>query len=101
MRSPAEDEVQSPAENGAVRVISVTATGDFQVQNRGANPVQSRCEPSVVFSPQHSGLRSGLVSITTDALIPRQTVTLSGSGVAEGECKDEARDDKRRRCNAD
>jgi hypothetical protein len=90
-----------PAENGAVHVIAVTATGDFQVQNHCANPVQSRCELSVVFSPQRSGLRSGLVSITTDALNPRQTVTLIGSGAAEGECKDEDRDDKSRRCEDD
>ena len=37
-----------PIENGAVRVIAVTASGDFQVQNHCANPIQSRCEFSVV-----------------------------------------------------
>jgi hypothetical protein len=90
-----------PAENGAIRVISVTATGDFRVQNRCANPVQLRCELFVVFDPKRSGLRSGLASITTDALNPRQTVILRGSEVAEGECKGDDRDDKGRRCEDD
>lgn len=76
-----------PIENGAVRVLTVTATGDFQVQNHCANPIQSRCEFSVVFSPQRARLRTGSISITTDASNPRQTVSLSGRGISGGECK--------------
>jgi hypothetical protein len=90
-----------PIENGAVRVIAVTATGDFQVQNHCANPIQSRCEFSVVFSPQHAGLRTGSISITTDASNPRQTVSLSGRGIGGGECKRRDHDHKDVDCDDD
>ncbi|MDE2370794.1 MAG: choice-of-anchor D domain-containing protein [Burkholderiales bacterium] len=80
-----------PAENGSVRVLSVVATGDFQVRNDCASPIRATCRLSVVFSPRRAGTSHGTLSITTDAMNPIQSVALSGRGVGAGACEGQAR----------
>jgi VCBS repeat-containing protein len=70
--------------NGTVtlNVTSIAASGDFAVSDNCGSGlgVGGNCTLVVTFIPSASGARSGIVTITTDALGSPHTVALSGTG---------------------
>jgi hypothetical protein len=64
-------------------ITNVAVSGDF-IQNNGCIGEQlaagSSCYVSIMFSPKHSGTRTGTLTITTSG--PKVTTSLSGTGLA-------------------
>jgi uncharacterized repeat protein (TIGR03803 family) len=71
------------AGGGTVSVTGVSVTGDFQVTNGCTGGVAggASCSIQVAFVPALAGLRTGILTITTDAGGPF-SVALSGTGTA-------------------
>ena len=67
-------------------VTSVTASGDFAETNTcvSSSPLPSNgsCSVSVTFTPTAPGTRTGALTITGNATVRPQTVTLTGTGLA-------------------
>jgi len=66
----------------AVNISSITASGDFSQANNCGSKLNAgaNCTISVTFTPTAIGARSGLISITDNAVGSPQTVNLAGSG---------------------
>jgi len=69
----------------ALDISSIATTGDFSQTNTcpvgGSLGVGSNCMISVTFTPSAEGTRTGSVTITDNAPLSPQTVSLSGTGV--------------------
>jgi hypothetical protein len=67
---------------GAISISNVAATGDFSQTNNCSSSLAlgATCTVSVVFSPTATGLRSGLLSVTTNTGVGVYTASLSGKG---------------------
>ena len=70
--------------NAALNIGGITASGDFSQTNSCPVTVAigASCSISVTFDPVASGLRSGVLTVTSDALSNPDTVALSGMGLA-------------------
>lgn len=74
-----------------LHMTSVTASGDFDIQNPSANPCpdtiqttgHGSCVVNVVFKPTASGVRSGAVTFTSDATNSPTVIDLAGTGSNE------------------
>ena len=68
--------------NAALKVTSITASGDFaQTNNCGASlAVSATCTINVTFSPTAGGNRSGSIALADNAGNSPQTVSLTGTG---------------------
>ena len=68
--------------NSALTILSITATGDFaQTNTCGASlAAAANCTISVTFGPAAVGLRSGAVTITSNAAGSPHTIALTGTG---------------------
>ncbi len=62
-------------------ISNITASGDF-TENNGCVELAANasCSISIVFTPKHSGARSGKLTVTTNG--PKVSAALSGTGVA-------------------
>jgi hypothetical protein len=71
---------------GALTVNSVNASGDFSANGSGCSTLAAgaSCAISVTFTPTASGPRLGTLTISDNASINPQTVSLSGSGILPG-----------------
>jgi hypothetical protein len=69
----------------ALSVASITASGDFaEVDNcLPGLAAGAQCAVTVTFAPSAAGTRSGVLTITDNALASPQTVSLTGTGVAK------------------
>jgi hypothetical protein len=70
----------------ALSIDSIVASGDFQVASHTCDirpeyqPVGTSCKIEVIFAPSTTGVTSGVLTVTSDALDSPHVVTLSGSG---------------------
>jgi hypothetical protein len=71
--------------NASLSIASIAATGDFEETNTcGASVApNASCTISVTFTPSAAGGRTGTLSITDNAPASPQSVSLTGSGVAD------------------
>jgi hypothetical protein len=67
----------------ALKISSITASGDFAETNNCSVPLQpnTNCIINVTFTPSILGTSNGAVTITDDALDSPQIVMLTGTGV--------------------
>ena len=67
-----------------VPLSGITVTGEYSATNTcaGAVPARGMCTIAVVFKPSATGLRTGVLTITTSGTTaPAMTVMLNGNGV--------------------
>jgi hypothetical protein len=66
----------------ALKISSITANGDFSETNTCSSPLQSgqSCSIVVTFTPTDSGLRTGVLTISSNAQSVSGVVQLSGTG---------------------
>lgn len=73
--------------NGALKILSVGAAGDFTETNNctSSSPlaVSGTCTVNVTFTPSAAGSRVGSVSITNGFNVVPATVSLSGTGIGQ------------------
>jgi hypothetical protein len=69
----------------ALNISSITVTGDYaQTNNCGASLAASTsCTVNVTFTPTTTGSRTGTLTVTDGASNSPQTVSLSGTGIAQ------------------
>jgi hypothetical protein len=66
-----------------VNIAAINVSGDFVVPGKTCSDVVAAgksCRVSISFSPTVSGVRTGALSIETDAKGAPQKVTLNGKG---------------------
>ena len=70
---------------GSLTVTNVSASGDFSETDNcvGVLPVNQQCTINVSFRPTAPGVRQGTILITDDASGSPQSISASGTGVAE------------------
>jgi len=70
---------------GQLTFSSITASGDFSQTNNctGSFAPGKSCTINVKFTPTALGTRTGALTITDDALTSPQSVSLSGTGIAQ------------------
>jgi hypothetical protein len=70
--------------NAQLLISAVATTGDFSQTNdcSSALSVKSACSVQVTFSPTTAGSASGTLSITDNALVSSQIVSLAGTGAS-------------------
>lgn len=71
--------------NATLSISSIAVTGPFAETNTCGSTVLAgkKCTISVTFSPTTTGSATGVVTITDNATDSPQTVTLSGTGIAD------------------
>jgi hypothetical protein len=80
--SSAQSVTLSNTGNAALSITSITASGDFSQTNTCGSSVAAgaSCTLSVTFKPTATGTRTGVVTITDNAVGSPQTVALTGTG---------------------
>lgn len=80
--SPAQVLTITNSGNAPLNISKIVATGDFSVTHTCSAPVAAgtSCNVSITFKPSVAGARTGLLTITDDALNGQQVVALSGTG---------------------
>jgi hypothetical protein len=71
--------------NSALVISGITTSGDFAETNTcdGSVPAKGKCTISVSFTPTATGTRTGTLTVTDNASNSPQTVSLTGTGVAQ------------------
>jgi hypothetical protein len=80
--SSAQSVTLSNTGNAALSITGITASGDFSQTNTCGSNVAAgaSCTLSVTFKPTATGTRTGVVTITDNAVGSPQTVALTGTG---------------------
>jgi hypothetical protein len=68
----------------ALAISSITSSSaDFSATHDCSNvAANAGCTISITFAPTAAGIRLGYLTVTSNASVPQQTITVSGSGVA-------------------
>jgi uncharacterized repeat protein (TIGR01451 family) len=84
--SPAQPVTLTNTGNATLQITSITVTGDFaQTNNCGATvAIGGTCTISVTFTPTAAGIRSGGVTILSNARGSAPVITLTGVGASPG-----------------
>jgi uncharacterized repeat protein (TIGR01451 family) len=84
--SPPQTVTLTNSGNAVLNISSITLTGEFaQTNNCGITvAVGASCTITVTFTPLGSGLRTGAITITSDARGSVPSITLTGTGSAPG-----------------
>lgn len=71
--------------SSALTITSLAASGDFAETDTcdGSVPAKGKCTISVTFTPTTTGTRTGTLTVTDNASNSPQTVSLTGTGVAQ------------------
>ncbi|HEV2232077.1 MAG TPA: choice-of-anchor D domain-containing protein, partial [Terriglobia bacterium] len=83
--SSAAQEVQlTNSGTGPLTITSIAASGDYAQTNNCVSPVAAgtSCAINVTFTPSATGTRTGAVTITDNAAVSPESVSLSGSGTS-------------------
>jgi uncharacterized repeat protein (TIGR01451 family) len=84
--SPAQTVTLTNSGSDALTITSITASGDFAQTNTCGSSVSvgANCTISVTFTPAGSGLRTGAITISSNAPGSPPVITLTGIGATPG-----------------
>jgi Abnormal spindle-like microcephaly-assoc'd, ASPM-SPD-2-Hydin/Beta-propeller repeat/Protein of unknown function (DUF1573) len=85
MASAAQTVTLTNSGTAALNISSISASGDFKATSAcgGTVAVNASCTVSVTFTPTATGNRTGTLTVTDNAVNNPQTVSLTGTGVAD------------------
>lgn len=83
--SPAQTILLNNSGTGTLNIVSIAASAEFaEIHTCGSTlPPGASCTIGITFSPQASGVLTGTLSVTDNALASPQNVALSGTGSSE------------------
>lgn len=81
--SPAQTVTLSNTGDGPLAISAITATGDFSQTGNCSNSLAAgaSCSISVSFTPAAGGTRQGTLTVTDNASVSPQIVSLTGTGL--------------------